>query len=207
MKSMERLPQLNYSLMNDNGLRKKLGGLGIPNGGPRILMEKRHMEWVNLVNANCDSNKPRSKRELLKDLEVWDRSQGRQISNGISGSSDSNTVMRKDFDGVAWASNHNNDFQRLISQARPKGVDKDEPNTKTPPISNHVPNPEYSHPDQPSSFSTQYTGISDIYLGRSEQPLSGESLKPNPGLIDKGRFSDIGVKRSADTVTDLECSE
>ena len=129
---MERLPQLNYSLMNDNALRKKLGGLGINAGGPRTILEKRHVEWINLVNANCDSDKPRTKRELLKDLGVWDRSQGRQIPNGLAGSRESNGVMRKDFDGVAWAATHSDDFQRLIHQARPRLVDVDKQEAKNP---------------------------------------------------------------------------
>lgn len=78
---------------------------------------RRHTEWVNLVNSNCDSRKPKSKRELLYELEVWERSQGRQIvTNGSMGSS----VMDKDFDGTNWASKHSSDFQRLISEARKK---------------------------------------------------------------------------------------
>ncbi len=158
-KPMERLPQLNYSLMNDSALRKKLMGLGIPNGGPRTLVEKRHMEWVNLVNANCDSDKPRVKRELLRDLEIWDRSQGRQISNGSSGSSDSNSVMRKDFDGTAWAADHNDDFQRLINQARPKRVSNNESDTKTSATMNDASNLGHSRPDQPLRFDTHDADI------------------------------------------------
>ena len=114
---MERLPQLNYSLLNDNAMRKKISGLGLPTNGPRGLLMRRHTEWVNLVNSNCDSRKPKSKRELLYELEVWERSQGRQIStNGSMGSS----VMDKEFDGTNWASKHSSDFQRLISEARKK---------------------------------------------------------------------------------------
>ena len=112
---MERLPQLNYSLLNDNALRKKLASLGIPTHGQRGLMVRRHTEWVNLVNSNCDSKKPKGKRELLLELDVWERSQGRQIANhGLSGSS----VMDKDFDGAEWASKHGSNFQKLITEAR-----------------------------------------------------------------------------------------
>ena len=203
---MERLPQLNYSLMNDNALRKKLVGLGIPNGGPRILMEKRHMEWVNLVNANCDSNKPRTQRELLKDLEVWDRSQGRQISNGISGTSDLNAVMRKDFDGVAWAVNHNDDFQRLISQARPIKV-HNETNTKTPATLGQPPDPDHSYPDQLPSFGIHDGSISGNRSGHSEQPLSNKSLVSDFELRTENQTDKIGFLGPADTVIDLECND
>ena len=118
--TMERLPQLNYSLLKDTALRKKLSELGIPNGGPKDLLIRRHTEWVNLVNANCDSSKPMTKRELIHELESWDRTQGRQISNNCNGASSASSVMSKNFDGVAWASNHGNDFQALIAQARRK---------------------------------------------------------------------------------------
>ena len=117
---MERLPQLNYSLLKDSALRKKLSELGIPNAGSKDLLTRRHTEWVNLVNANCDSLKPRTKRELLHELELWDRTQGRQILSNSSGIGSASSVMSKTFDGAAWASNHGTNFQALIAQARRK---------------------------------------------------------------------------------------
>lgn len=117
-KPMERLPQLSYGLLKDQALRKKLSDLGIPSHGPKPLLIKRHTEWINLVNANCDSSRPRTKRELLSELDVWERSQGRNIMNGLGGNETS--VMRKDFDGAAWATHHGNDFQQLIAKARRK---------------------------------------------------------------------------------------
>ena len=89
----------------------------MPTIGPRALLTKRHTEWVNLVNSNCDSRKPKSKRDLLHDLEIWERSQGRQIvNNDPVGSS----VMDKDFDGAGWASAHDNSFKKLIAEAKKK---------------------------------------------------------------------------------------
>ena len=117
---MERLPQLNYSLLKDTALRKKLSELGIPNGGPKDLLIRRHTEWVNLVNANCDSSKPKTKRELIQELESWDRTQGRQVLNNCNGVGSASSVMSKNFDGAAWASNHGNNYQSLIAQARRK---------------------------------------------------------------------------------------
>lgn len=124
---MERLPQLNYSLLKDTALRKKLSELGISNGGPKDLLIRRHTEWVNLVNANCDSPKPKTKRELVHELELWDRTQGRQILLNCSGAGSASSVMSKSFDGAAWASNHGNNFQALIAQARRKVKPKIDP--------------------------------------------------------------------------------
>ncbi|GIJ89347.1 e3 ubiquitin-protein ligase rad18 [Aspergillus pseudoviridinutans] len=114
-KPPERLPTINYSLLKDNVLRKKLKDLGIPNWGPRPLLQRRHTEWMNLWNANCDSKAPKSKRELLHELAVWERTQG---GHAASSSESSNTVMRKDFDALAWSNNHGDEFKRLIANAR-----------------------------------------------------------------------------------------
>ncbi|GKZ19434.1 E3 ubiquitin-protein ligase rad18 [Aspergillus brasiliensis] len=116
-KPPERLPIINYSLLKDNVLRKKLKDLGIPNTGPRPLLQRRHTEWMNLWNANCDSKTPKSKRELLRELDIWERTQGgqAQLSGDVT-----DTVMRKDFDAAAWSTSHDDDFKRLIANARKK---------------------------------------------------------------------------------------
>jgi E3 ubiquitin-protein ligase RAD18 len=70
---------------------------------------------MNLWNANCDSKAPKSKRELLHELAVWERTQG---GHAASSSESSNTVMRKDFDAAAWSNNHGDEFKRLIANAQ-----------------------------------------------------------------------------------------
>ncbi|KAI9848102.1 MAG: E3 ubiquitin-protein ligase rad18 [Sclerophora amabilis] len=124
-----RLPQLNYSLYKENAMRKKLSELGIRASGPKSLLERRHTEWVNLWNANCDSNRPRSKRELLHELDIWERSQGglapgASYVGGIGGGGgvSGNAVMKKDFDGAGWAATHNSEFKDLIARARQRKI-------------------------------------------------------------------------------------
>src|ERR1700709_648507 len=73
-------------------------------------MEKRHTHWLNLWNANCDSDKPRPKQELLRDLASWETTQ--------SANSNSYGVTRKDFDGDKWSKGHNDDFKKLIEEAK-----------------------------------------------------------------------------------------
>lgn len=109
-----RIPQLNYSLLKDNAFRKKLQDLGIPSWGSRQLLTRRHVEWVNLWNSNCDSARPRSKRELLKELETWERSQGGSAPNTAA------AVIKKDFDSQGWASSNKDQFDALIADARRK---------------------------------------------------------------------------------------
>ena len=80
----ERLPQLNYSLLRDNALRKKLSDLRIPNWGPRGLLIRRHAEWLAIWNANCDSSRPKPRRPLLDELDKWERTQGGLAPSGTS---------------------------------------------------------------------------------------------------------------------------
>ncbi|KLJ09108.1 DNA repair protein rad18 [Blastomyces silverae] len=113
----KRLPTLNYSLLKDTVLRRKLKELGIADWGPKPLLQRRHTEWMNMWNANCDSKVPKSKRELLRELDIWERTQGGQApAAGISTSS----VMRKDFDASAWTTTYGDDYKALIANARRK---------------------------------------------------------------------------------------
>ena len=118
--------------MKENALRKKLSDLGIPNWGPKQLLHKRHTEWMNLWNANCDSKIPKSKRELLQELDIWERTQG-GLATGPSPFVSSSNVMRKDFDAKEWSSSHDDDFKRLIANARKKAGAKIAPATETAP--------------------------------------------------------------------------
>nr|POE71838.1 postreplication repair e3 ubiquitin-protein ligase rad18 [Quercus suber] len=108
----EQISQLNYSLVKETALRKKMDELGIPSWGAKALMERRHKEWVNIWNANCDSSQPRPKRELLADLKAWERTQGGNAPQVT------NHLMKKEFDAAGWASKHNDEFSRLIADAR-----------------------------------------------------------------------------------------
>ena len=176
-KAMERLPQLNYFLLKDDALRKKLSELGIPNVGPKDLLIRRHTEWVNLVNANCDSSKPKMKRELLHELEAWDRTQGRQIMSNCNGAGTSSSVMSKDFDGAAWATNHGNNFQTLIAQARRKVNPKVEHTSST----NETPDPVL---DQ---------RIDNEHLATSPNRNPAESIDQLHAIQSPGNLADLDV--------------
>ena len=183
-KTMERLPQLSYGLLKEQALRKKLLDLGIPNHGPKPLLIKRHTEWVNLVNANCDSSRPRTKRELLNELDIWERSQGRNILNGLGGNEAS--VMRKDFDGAAWATNHENDFQQLIAKARRKPPAQKESRDVNG-VDNATERIQSSHFAAPETSAVpQITGVTQVEtestLQRPLNPANGALARDVPSL-------------------------
>lgn len=114
----ERLPALNYSMLKEQLLRKKLAEVGISNMGPRQLLERRHKEWITIWNSNCDAAKPRGRHDLLRDLESWERTQGGKAPTTSKAIQNAIAIKDKDFDGAAWASKHGDSFQDLIANAR-----------------------------------------------------------------------------------------
>ncbi|OAA55989.1 DNA repair protein, Rad18 [Cordyceps fumosorosea ARSEF 2679] len=115
--TLERLPSLSYSIFKEQALRRKLAEIGISNQGPRPLLERRHREWLTIWNANCDAARPRRRAELLRDLDVWERTQGGK-SGAASAQMGRVAVRDKEFDGAAWAARHGDSFKDLIADAR-----------------------------------------------------------------------------------------
>ncbi|KAH7327854.1 hypothetical protein B0I35DRAFT_345051 [Stachybotrys elegans] len=117
-KPADRLPTLNYSMLKDKDLRKRLADMGISNQGPRQLLERRHREWITLWNANCDAARPKKKTELLHDLDTWERTQGGRAPVAGKAALNAAIIKDKDFDGAAWAIKHGDSFKDLIASAR-----------------------------------------------------------------------------------------
>ncbi len=116
-KRPERLPAINYSMVKDTALRKRFSDQGISSGGTRQQMEKRYSEWMAIWNANCDAKNPKSKSDLRRELEAWERAQG---AKSHASNSHGGQIKDKDFDGKKWSSTHNDDFKKLIADARRK---------------------------------------------------------------------------------------
>lgn len=111
-----RLSQLNYAMLKEGALRKKLQEIGIPNWGGKDLLKRRHIEWLNIHNSNCDADESvrKSKRQLLKELDEWEHTQGGRAESKES------KLMKKDFDGRGYAKANKSEFDDLIARARQK---------------------------------------------------------------------------------------
>ncbi|KAI0456433.1 DNA repair protein rad18 [Xylaria acuta] len=114
----DRLPALNYSMLRETQLRKELIDQGLSTSGNRGMLERRHREWVMIWNANCDSQRPRRRAELLHDLDVWERTLGSRAPTGSRAANTGAQIRDKDFDGAAWAAKHDTSFKDLIANAR-----------------------------------------------------------------------------------------
>lgn len=117
----QRLPKLNYHSMKETALRNKLSELGIPNHGSKSQMQARHAEWVMMVNANADAKYPRSKRELLVELDSWERASKTKLTKPDKG----------DFDKEQWMANNKDQYAELLANARKRRKTGPAPENKT----------------------------------------------------------------------------
>jgi E3 ubiquitin-protein ligase RAD18 len=185
----DRISELNYSLLKEGPMRKKMDELGIPGFGNKQLMVKRHTEWVNLWNANCDSSNPRSKRELLQDLDTWERTQGGRapVTNQGYG------IMRKDFDGDGWANKNKVDFARLIADAKRKKATTaaaPESDKKEGDVGPRAPESEQGGmtPDAVSSSQAPGNAIDNGQAAVTpELPIHSNGLQPHPADMPDSR--------------------
>lgn len=172
--------------MKEGALRKKLQEIGIPTWGNKDLMKRRHIEWLNIHNSNCDADDSvrKTKRQLVKELEEWENTQGGRADNKES------KVMRKDFDGSGYAKSHKSDFDDLIAQARkkraaPKSDDKKETDEEA-----DERNPR-QHPESPNG-----------YVGTEQQPqkLTQENGF-QPQYFNTNHGSDHGTRQDGAQLT------
>lgn len=72
----QRIPRSNELRISLPKLRTRLAKYGIPtNGNTKQELLDRETEWINLWNANADSSHPHSKKELLEELDRWEKAQ------------------------------------------------------------------------------------------------------------------------------------
>lgn len=103
------LPKIAFGLMKEPALRNKLHELGLPSHGTKKNLQDRYNEWLTLWNANVDSSRPRSKRELLMELHSW------EAANSIP------AVERTKVPGWSdqkWGNDHKDHFRDLIENAK-----------------------------------------------------------------------------------------
>jgi E3 ubiquitin-protein ligase RAD18 len=152
-------------MLKEGALRKKLQDTGIPSWGSKDLMRRRHVEWLNIHNSNCDAHESvrKNKRQLLKELDEWEQTQGGRADTKES------KIMKKDFDGTGYAKSHKTDFDDLIARARQQ--------RNTPQSGSEEPRPD----QQPSEPRSSHTNI-DIGtpLPNHHPSNTKDLLRPNP---------------------------
>lgn len=174
--SFERLPSVNYSILTDAKLKKRLSDLGISTSGSRLLLEKRHREWVMIWNSNCDSSLPKTKRALLQDLDTWERTQGGMAFTQSLSANRTAQIKDKDFDGAGWSAEHHDSFNDLIARARKSHKKVTETSRDADSPSGGAKGTEQQHAQETDhEHSRNGASTSEVMLGST--PWNGSSLR------------------------------
>lgn len=201
--TQERLPILNFAILNETKLRKKLQDIGIPASGAKLAMEKRYKEWAMMWNANCDSSRPKTKNELLKDLDIWERTQGSMASTSSYAMNMGAQIKDKNFDGAGWSERHNDSFRDLIANARKsrqmkKADSADNSTGEAQPAEARNAGVQTSEAQQPEAKSISTPNETN---GQTEPDTNGSASKSLPLLPTQPET--IRIDRSTTTTTDL----
>ncbi|KAF3929203.1 hypothetical protein AA313_de0203392 [Arthrobotrys entomopaga] len=116
-----RLPKGNFNLTKEADIRKKLreNGIRVDMKGKesKQVLWARLQEWTNIWNANLDSETPKTKPTLVKELETSERHQQSQKPS---------IVQDKEFARDEWGRDHKQEFDALVAAAKMKALKKKE---------------------------------------------------------------------------------
>ncbi|KAI8956916.1 DNA repair protein rad18 [Daldinia sp. FL1419] len=168
-RTYERLPAVNYSMLKEPQLRKKLLEQGLSTAGSRQMLERRHKEWTTIWNANCDSQYPRRKGDLLHDLDVWERTVGSRAPTNSRTQNLGAQIKDKDFDGAAWAAKHDSSFKDLIANARRNKVLMGRADSEYSKVGDSSQSEDKSRVDEPTSQDTEMIASSNHLYEPQEQ--------------------------------------
>lgn len=134
-------------------------------------------------NANCDSSRPKTKTELLRDLDTWERTQGGQASLTSQSANLGTQIKDKEFDGAGWSARHRDSFRDLIANAR-MSVKKAE------------------HKPEESSTSTEADNSTEVPVDNTSHEMlpeimtNGNAQSENQPLTGSGTLIDLTVPSS-----------
>lgn len=112
--------KLVYNLLSMQELKRRLKECHLSVQGSRDQMIKRHRDFVQIYNAQCDSLNPKSAEEIAKELEANEK-----LRNQLQGKAKPVLVFtknqsEKEIDEMHsnYRKQHSSDFSRLIAQVR-----------------------------------------------------------------------------------------
>lgn len=117
----KKLPKPGTTNLKLKDLKARLAKLGLATTGTHSELVRRESEWINIWNANCDALRPRSMRELGKELRLWEEQQmhlapSNQQQQGAQAQAQAG---KKTFeDARAYSKQQNETFKALARKAR-----------------------------------------------------------------------------------------
>ncbi|EPS36036.1 hypothetical protein H072_10455 [Dactylellina haptotyla CBS 200.50] len=114
-----KLAKGNFTLTKEADIRKRLreNGIRVDVKGKesKNAIWARLQEWTNLWNANLDSEMPKTKQALVKELETSERHQQSQKPS---------VVQDKEFAREEWGKDHRTEYENMIADAKMRVLKK-----------------------------------------------------------------------------------
>ncbi|XP_051874648.1 E3 ubiquitin-protein ligase RAD18 isoform X2 [Pristis pectinata] len=115
------LPKLVYNLLSDRDLKKKLKECGLSTQGSKAQLVKRHQEFIQMYNSQCDSLNPKSAKDIAKEIEKNEKTRAqletKMVENALKFTKDQSeeeiNVIHKEY-----REKHKEQFQQLITEVR-----------------------------------------------------------------------------------------
>ncbi|XP_024126918.1 E3 ubiquitin-protein ligase RAD18 isoform X2 [Oryzias melastigma] len=114
------MAKLVYNLLSMQELRRRLKECQLSAQGSRDQLIRRHQDFVQLFNAECDSLNPKSAEEIAKEVEANEkaRSQLQGKIKPVMVFSKNQSVEEIEEIHSNYRKQHSSDFSRLIAQVR-----------------------------------------------------------------------------------------
>ncbi|XP_072136750.1 E3 ubiquitin-protein ligase RAD18 isoform X1 [Mobula birostris] len=116
MNRRKLLPKLVYNLLSDRDLKKKLKEYGLSTQGSKAQLIKRHQEFIQMYNSQCDSLNPKSAKDIAKEIEKNEKTraqlEAKVVENAMKFTKDQSEeeidALHKDYHvlGASWLPLH-----------------------------------------------------------------------------------------------------
>ncbi|XP_068108880.1 E3 ubiquitin-protein ligase RAD18 isoform X2 [Hyperolius riggenbachi] len=109
-----------YNLLSERDLRKRLKEAGLSTHGTKQQMIRRHQDYVQMYNSQCDALEPKSAAEIIRELE-----ENEKIRSSLEAKQESAMTFKKeqseeeiDEIHLQYRKKHKSEFQQLLDQVK-----------------------------------------------------------------------------------------
>ncbi|XP_022791441.1 E3 ubiquitin-protein ligase RAD18-like isoform X2 [Stylophora pistillata] len=139
------LPKLVYNVMSDKELLRRLKEWNLSTKGNRSTLIKRHQEFVMLYNSQCDSERPMTAAQIVREVEKNELTKEREAASVAEASTSHSIHFTKnqsegEMDEIRqeYLNQHKNEFDKLIADVQKRKKGKSNLSAKRTPVSERL---------------------------------------------------------------------
>ncbi|KAF5909355.1 E3 ubiquitin-protein ligase RAD18 isoform X2, partial [Clarias magur] len=183
------MPKLVYTLLTTVELKRRLKDCHLSTQGPREQLIRRHQEFTQIYNAQCDALNPRSSEDIAREVDNNEKMRSqleKQIKPAIV-ITKKHTVEEIEQLHSDYRKQHSGEFSRLIAQVR-----------------GHLENSRKTQKKQEGGESAETCNDNDTVLQNTVQPPV--SLTVEIGNNEPTSVIELGSRSQSPTLSDVSVS-